>query len=711
MYPDIAIKEDKDVKSNFKIAKKSVGAGGPHRQSKMESTGGGRISTSLTGTIMGFHADILIVDDPLNPTQAASDIELANANHFMEQTLPSRKRDKDVTPTILVMQRLNQNDPSGSWLAKEEGNVRHICLPGEIQNFKEFVKPPELARFYVDNLLDTKRISWKVLKDMESKLGQYGYAGQIGQNPTPPGGGMFKVDNIKIVNEMPLPNQIEHIVRAWDKAGTMDGGDYTVGVKMIRLIGGRYFIADVVRGQWSSNERETIIRNTAEKDGTGVEIWQEQEGGPIWEEELIQMADGTKRKLRDVRKNNFIINGNGESTKVLEVHLQGELDTLTITTDSGRIVHAAKNHPFLTPDGWIDAVNLSIGDILALKTNIHVTVNDKLSLEECRLLGYFIGDGCCTLTKDRKNSCNANIVSSDAIEGMDIVHCGESLGFKVYLGGSKGWTYYLSNGVRNWLQERGLRGKNTFTKEVPSWLLKSSKECIANFIGAYFACDGGVSASPKRPYIDFYSSNLGLLKEVQSLLLRFSVYTMLRKQFYTDEFQARRHTSYRLTMRNSDGSMGNFSNRIPVYGVKNVKLKEFKQTKFDQQYLPDPIISIEEGGKLPCRCLSVAKGESFLVNDIVVHNSGGKESAEATIRNLAGFRVYAERSTGDKTYRADPFSVQVNNGSVQMLLGMWNREIVEELRFFPNGLHDDIVDSASLAFNKLVARRIARRVT
>ena len=40
--------------------------------------------------------------------------------------------------------------------------------------------------------------------------------------------------------------------------------------------------------------------------------------------------------------------------------------------------------------------------------------------------------------------------------------------------------------------------------------------------------------------------------------------------------------------------------------------------------------------------------------------SGGKESAENTLRNLAGFACYAERPTGEKEVRAEPFSVQVN---------------------------------------------------
>jgi hypothetical protein len=35
--------------------------------------------------------------------------------------------------------------------------------------------------------------------------------------------------------------------------------------------------------------------------------------------------------------------------------------------------------------------------------------------------------------------------------------------------------------------------------------------------------------------------------------------------------------------------------------------------------------------------------------------SGGKESAESTLRNLAGWRVTADRPTGEKVVRAEPY--------------------------------------------------------
>lgn len=289
IYPEIAIKEDKDTKSNYRIVQKSFGIG----NKKYESIGGSRYSTSVGGTLTGFHGDILIVDDPLNPTQAVSDIELANANRWMEQTLSTRKTDKAITPTILIMQRLHMDDPAGHMLEKQKENVRHICLPGEITNFRIYVKPTDLIERYVDDLLDPVRLPWSVLKDLEADLGQYGYAGQIGQNPTPPGGGMFKVDRMTVVEQMPDYNNVIKTVRYWDKAGTEGAGDYTVGVRMSSVVGGRWIVEDMKRGRWGSHERERIIRETADSDGERVVVWLEQEAGSGGKES----TEGTIRNL------------------------------------------------------------------------------------------------------------------------------------------------------------------------------------------------------------------------------------------------------------------------------------------------------------------------------------------------------------------------------------------------------------------------------
>lgn len=79
--------------------------------------------------------------------------------------------------------------------------------------------------------------------------------------------------------------------------------------------------------------------------------------------------------------------------------------------------------------------------------------------------------------------------------------------------------------------------------------------------------------------------------------------------------------------------------------------------------------------------------------------SGGKESAENTVRMLAGYKVRTDRPSGSKENRADPFSVQVNAGNVRMVQGEWNRAYLEELQYFPNSRFKDQVDSSSGAFS------------
>jgi predicted phage terminase large subunit-like protein len=291
VYPDVMIKKDKEGKSNYRVVS---------LEGDKLVTGGGRLSTSVGGSVTGFHGHILIVDDPLNPGQAASDLELATANHWIDQTLSTRKTDKKITPTILIMQRLHQVDPSGHLMSKEKLSIKHVCLPGEISSdgYLGKVKPPELASQYVNGLLDPSRMDYEILSDLEERLGQYGYASQIGQNPTPPSGGMFKVDNFMIVDSV-IPNEVLLTVRYWDKAGTEVKGKssnrsaWSVGTKVCKLKSGKFVVIDVKRGRWSTEERERIIRNTAEADGTSVVIWQEQEPGSGGKES----AEATVRNL------------------------------------------------------------------------------------------------------------------------------------------------------------------------------------------------------------------------------------------------------------------------------------------------------------------------------------------------------------------------------------------------------------------------------
>jgi predicted phage terminase large subunit-like protein len=89
--------------------------------------------------------------------------------------------------------------------------------------------------------------------------------------------------------------------------------------------------------------------------------------------------------------------------------------------------------------------------------------------------------------------------------------------------------------------------------------------------------------------------------------------------------------------------------------------------------------------------------------------SGGKESAEFSVKLLAGHRVKKETAVGSKELRAEPFADQVEAGNVALLVGDWNEEYLRELESFPQGKYKDQVDASSGAFNKLALRKVKKK--
>lgn len=81
--------------------------------------------------------------------------------------------------------------------------------------------------------------------------------------------------------------------------------------------------------------------------------------------------------------------------------------------------------------------------------------------------------------------------------------------------------------------------------------------------------------------------------------------------------------------------------------------------------------------------------------------SGGKESAEFTIRGLSGYYIKAEKVTGSKIARAMPASAQVEAGNVYMVKAPWNRRFIQQGAAFPQGRLKDIIDAFCGGFNKL----------
>ena len=163
---------------------------------------GHRLSVGIGGGVIGHRAHCIIIDDPLNAKEAHSKAARDEATRFM-QTASTRFNDASSGVMVMIMQRLHEEDPSGFVLAG--GGWEHVMLPAEYESYRKsrtFVqRGGERVLFWEDpretegELLFPAKFSREVLTRLRrpNELGEYGYAGQEQQNPSPVGGGIFKV--------------------------------------------------------------------------------------------------------------------------------------------------------------------------------------------------------------------------------------------------------------------------------------------------------------------------------------------------------------------------------------------------------------------------------------------------------------------------------------------------------------------------------------
>lgn len=276
-FPDIELRHDQDTKGYYANTK-----------------GGDRYTCTVAGkSPMGFHASAaIIVDDPIDPKGAISEAEIKSAREFVTEVIVNRKADKLIVPTILVMQRLGVGDPSDVMIeeSKKEGaaKIRHICLPAELSRssdgewIESDVQPQELARRYVNGLMDPVRMPEQVLRENKAR-GALFYATQFLQRPYSRSGGMF-MESYFLQTVKAAPYKAKR-VRFWDNAATSGAGCNSAGVLMARDHEESFFVEHVVKGQWEPDERNKRILFAAQQDrrryGPNNEptIWVEQEPG------------------------------------------------------------------------------------------------------------------------------------------------------------------------------------------------------------------------------------------------------------------------------------------------------------------------------------------------------------------------------------------------------------------------------------------------
>ena len=196
---------------------------------------GGVYATASGGAITGFGAGVagsekfsgaIIIDDPLKPDDAFSDVKRSAVNNRYNTTIRSRVNDLSKnnnefkTPIIVIMQRLHEEDLSGFLLNGGSGEEwEHLCLPALDEN---------------NNPLWEDKHTFKDLQQIKES-DSYTFAGQYMQTPAPDEGGEWRKDWFEIIGKETIPlNSLRWeliIDGAYTKNTANDPTGYQVGAK------------------------------------------------------------------------------------------------------------------------------------------------------------------------------------------------------------------------------------------------------------------------------------------------------------------------------------------------------------------------------------------------------------------------------------------------------------------------------------------------
>ena len=266
--------------------------------------GGTYVSSGIGGPIGGMGMDYGIIDDPYKNRQDANS-ETVRRSVWDWYTGTFRDRlSKD--GSILLTTTLWSESGLAYELLKRAANDKDadqwvvLRFPAEYDDRMPLTIKPFVIecdeRVEIGEPLWPNRFGADALNATRASIGTYEWNAKFQQDPAPREGNMFKREWFKITDALPHDC---NLTRYWDKAGSQDAGDYTAGVLMAEL-NGRFFVVDLVMGQWAASEREAVIKTTAQLDyqytmthGASYRVYVEQEPGSGGKES----AENTIRNL------------------------------------------------------------------------------------------------------------------------------------------------------------------------------------------------------------------------------------------------------------------------------------------------------------------------------------------------------------------------------------------------------------------------------
>jgi len=267
----------------------------PQRQamSEFETTAQGcRLATSVGGVLTGRGADMIIIDDPLKPEDALSQTQRQAANDWFDHTLYSRLNDTRNGAIIVIMHRLHEDDLAGHVMAQEDWEVMRFPAIAEEDEVWALDSEMEQCMFTRERgeALHPERQPVATLDKIRRTIGEYNFAGQYQQAPSPQGGGMVKAAWFRNYAANERPDKFDQIVQSWDTANkASELSDFSVctswGIK-----GKDLYLLHVLRRRMEYPELKRAVCEQCGAFAANVVLIEDKASGTQLIQELIEQG-------------------------------------------------------------------------------------------------------------------------------------------------------------------------------------------------------------------------------------------------------------------------------------------------------------------------------------------------------------------------------------------------------------------------------------
>ena len=257
---------------------------GGSRQLELVTTAGGvRKAVPLGGTITGFGADVIIIDDLMKAADAHSVAALEEVRRNFDNTLTTRLNDNARGAIISIQQRLHEYDLPAYLIEK---GYQTLILPAIAERDESI--PIGQGRFYerkVGTLLDATRQTREMLDQIRRDAGSQVFGAQYQQNPVLPEGNLIRIEWFGRTDALPERHEMVRVIQSWDPAmSSALTADYSVCTTW-GYCDGRWYLLDVLRQRLDYPDLKRAVLRLARKwrpdyviiedASAGMSLWQD----------------------------------------------------------------------------------------------------------------------------------------------------------------------------------------------------------------------------------------------------------------------------------------------------------------------------------------------------------------------------------------------------------------------------------------------------